>query len=1240
MRKYILIWLLTISTLSVVGQSAIPYKYWFDGNDHDAISGVMSSNVLSLQLNVNDLSDGIHSFSFQLQDTSGVWCESIARNFYKIGISDTATVASTEYWFDGDVASLKTLNSISGSHIIDVSMLEDGLHYATFAIKGARNEVLDSKTALFYKLSPIEAAVASSIEYWFDGKLENIQLLNGFAGNYVVDASQLESGAHYATFVLRGKNNEVLDMKSSLFYKVGKNDIATASNIEYWFDGNADGKMSISGLTGFYDLDVSSLSKGLHYVTFALIDKENKVLNTQTRFFYKTNGETLISKYQYRLNFSNELSKTVELNVPESPLSIISLLPVETCPIRSSCFEFRIENETPVLYARNDIAFYFYDTDNRMSHFFTQYIDEQIKDTLNVDEIKTITSGVTETMPRPAENEIQWYKFEAEEGDTVAFKCDYATTLQVFSPSGKEIYNASGVDAVKMNGCHTWENGIYYVAIHDVTATRCTTIKLDFMHMDKYDVVDQDVRTVGNGGYNTITIYGNGFDDLYAVELYNSNGDTIQCEEILHKSNNTSLLTFNFENVKLGGYNALFYFATENKDFGELINVESATAINLSTKVSFPESHLRGSYVSYNITITNDGNMTAYYVPLELKLMVDSIEAIADVKFSKFLHPLSVPDEIITDSIDEDLMEDYRAVVSSINDLSQFIIINDTVNGIDYGISHVLMMIPPNSTKELIVSVKMNNMTPVTLNSYMPKEWVPLVNRGEKLRYNLLNKNNNTREWMCCYRERIECIADIAVNIAGNFMPPGAGCATSLALTGLKAAYDVWCSEGSNLEERFRNYLENEAESLKDELIDNAISCVLGWFDGKIDALKEARREAAKAENVDEVLRINKELSELRKVAQSTVRGIYEAAGKLILGGDCIEAFTKKKPNCPPEPDEGGGTSTPVQSFDPNDISGYVAESGSLYIGKQVDKVTYMIEFENDSTFATAPAHTILLADTLDTNVFDVATVTPVKLQIGDKSHDFSTDFKGVATVDMRPEVDAIAQVSMKVDDKGVLTWVLESLDPMTMEPTTQPFNGILPVNDAEGAGMGFVTFSVNLKKGLQDGTEVANKANIIFDANEPISTPYWINETDYVDPVSVIDTLECVSDSVINIKFHGIDERSGIWKYDLYVKPGVESDWFLIEENVTDSSYLYHVYEDITYGFCVVATDKAGNREVKEFYPDFTYLNGEVISGIEAIKVDEVNVNNGILYDLLGRRVENPSPGIYIRNGKKILIK
>ena len=62
-----------------------------------------------------------------------------------------------------------------------------------------------------------------------------------------------------------------------------------------------------------------------------------------------------------------------------------------------------------------------------------------------------------------------------------------------------------------------------------------------------------------------------------------------------------------------------------------------------------------------------------------------------------------------------------------------------------------------------------------------------------------------------------------------------------------------------------------------------------------------------------------------------------------------------------------------------------------------------------------------------------------------------------------------------------------------------------------------------------------------------------------------------------------------------------------------------------------------AGGSPVKAFYP----LSGE--GGTTAIEMAEIadEAQDAVLYDLSGRRVQgNPSPGIYVKNGKKIAIK
>ena len=44
--------------------------------------------------------------------------------------------------------------------------------------------------------------------------------------------------------------------------------------------------------------------------------------------------------------------------------------------------------------------------------------------------------------------------------------------------------------------------------------------------------------------------------------------------------------------------------------------------------------------------------------------------------------------------------------------------------------------------------------------------------------------------------------------------------------------------------------------------------------------------------------------------------------------------------------------------------------------------------------------------------------------------------------------------------------------------------------------------------------------------------------------------------------------------------------------------------------------------------------------TGIETIENSNHSTESGVYYDLQGRRVENPTRGVYIVNGKKVVIK
>ena len=344
----------------------------------------------------------------------------------------------------------------------------------------------------------------------------------------------------------------------------------------------------------------------------------------------------------------------------------------------------------------------------------------------------------------------------------------------------------------------------------------------------------------------------------------------------------------------------------------------------------------------------------------------------------------------------------------------------------------------------------------------------------------------------------------------------------------------------------------------------------------------------------------------------SAIKKIFDSGNIVISAIDCVSKFRTPIPNCPPNPGGGGGSSTPVQPVDPNDIFGYTAESGSHAIMDGLTDVYYRIEFENDTAFATAPAHDIWLTDTLDASKFDLSTFKSTRIKIGEKTAELTGEQNFVTTVDMRPGINAIAQVEGTYDrQKGIARWHISSLDPMTMEPTKYVQDGVLPVN-TDGRGLGEVMYDISLKPGLAHGTEIKNRAGIVFDTNDVIMTPTWTNTIDRVKPQSrIVDATLNEGGETAAISIETSDEGSGPWRYDVYVQYG-SGAWFMAAENVpADTVATVKLYDGIEHHFYSVARDMAGNVEQKEARSEFTLTVSERehgdVNGDGAIDVADI---------------------------------
>jgi len=276
-----------------------------------------------------------------------------------------------------------------------------------------------------------------------------------------------------------------------------------------------------------------------------------------------------------------------------------------------------------------------------------------------------------------------------------------------------------------------------------------------------------------------------------------------------------------------------------------------------------------------------------------------------------------------------------------------------------------------------------------------------------------------------------------------------------------------------------------------------------------------------------------------------------------------------------------------VTSIDPNEKVGSHGTGEPQYISGQ-QPLRYVIFFENLET-ATAPAQEVIVEDQLDESTMDLSTLSLGLVAFGDYqvvppfgSTEYQTD------IDLRPDMDLIVRINVALDrNTGLLTWRFSSIDPATGTLPEDPLAGFLPPNLNPPDGEGSVMFIVMPEQALPTGTQIRNRAKIVFDVNPPIETPEWINTLDNTKPTSQVHSLTASQDlSSFNVEWSGEDDGSGILDYGIYVSDdnGPYTSWMT---RVTNHSATFTGEKGHTYAFYSIAVDNVGNTEEPPAQPD-----------------------------------------------------
>ncbi|KEF42131.1 MAG: hypothetical protein ER33_07850 [Cyanobium sp. CACIAM 14] len=274
-------------------------------------------------------------------------------------------------------------------------------------------------------------------------------------------------------------------------------------------------------------------------------------------------------------------------------------------------------------------------------------------------------------------------------------------------------------------------------------------------------------------------------------------------------------------------------------------------------------------------------------------------------------------------------------------------------------------------------------------------------------------------------------------------------------------------------------------------------------------------------------------------------------------------------------------------SVDPNFISGPGGYGNAQYV-RGDSLYPYEIGFENQPT-AAGPAAQVVITDQLDSNL-DLSTFQLGSFGFGSVNVDVPAGRQYYSTrLDERSTLGVFVDATASLDASSrTLTWTLTAIDPTTLDLPADPTVGFLPPDDASGRGSGYVSYFVQPKAGLADGTPIDAQASIVFDANAPVATNVFVNTVDASPPTSAVNALPSTTNSSsFTLSWGGSDgSGAGIASYDVFVS--TDGGAFQPQlQGTTQTTTTFTGSYGHSYAFYSLATDNVGRSEAGKTVAD-----------------------------------------------------
>ena len=297
--------------ISVGDKEIVKHQYWIDGKLE---AQVTQGDPIRL-IDIEGLKSGLHSLTVRVQDNTGVWSSQVAKYFIKpyteISVEEKEIVQH-QYWIDGNVDAIVTLNQKDPIDVIDIEGLKQGLHSLTVRVKD-NTGVWSSQVAKYFIVKgdeTVEEATITRYMYWFDDETDGFKTgpLTSATGTMDIDISDVEAGTHTLWWRCGDSKGAWSEARSVTFesrsfydYTVPESGVGTFS---------ADVNLELpDGLQAHFCTYLKEVDEGL---AIKIVSIDGNVISANTGMLMSgTGGETYRLKYTAEPGATNESNKLV-----------------------------------------------------------------------------------------------------------------------------------------------------------------------------------------------------------------------------------------------------------------------------------------------------------------------------------------------------------------------------------------------------------------------------------------------------------------------------------------------------------------------------------------------------------------------------------------------------------------------------------------------------------------------------------------------------------------------------------------------------------------------------------------------------------------------------------------------------------------------------------------------------------------------------------------------------------------